>query len=147
MIFVDFNQLIPFLSFFQIQHREKYDPKVADWVNVYAVLHFVLVFFAFDDLGRYNLSMSQTSVLGIVMFLFWTLTNIGMIFDKSKSAWLSEGLRAVTFLVLYVKFGTWNEFRIPHQILIASFSVSLLISLASLAQSAMKTMKTVKKEQ
>ena len=39
----------------EVQHREKYDPKVAGWVNVYAVLHFVLVFFAFDDLARYNL--------------------------------------------------------------------------------------------
>ena len=36
----------------EIQVREKYNPKVAGWINVYTVLHFVLVFFAFDDLGR-----------------------------------------------------------------------------------------------
>ena len=39
----------------EIQVREKYNPKVAGWINVYTVLHFVLVFFAFDDLGRYNI--------------------------------------------------------------------------------------------
>ena len=39
----------------EIQHREKYNPQVAGWINVYAVLHFVLVFFAFDDVSRYNL--------------------------------------------------------------------------------------------
>ena len=44
------NNMVP-----ETPHREKYDPKVAGWVNVYTVLHFVLVFFAFDDLSRYNL--------------------------------------------------------------------------------------------
>ena len=39
----------------EIQQREKYDPKVAGWINVYAVLHFVLVIWAADDLSRYNL--------------------------------------------------------------------------------------------
>ena len=39
----------------EIPVREKYNPIVAGWVNVYTVLHFVLVFFAFDDLSRYNL--------------------------------------------------------------------------------------------
>jgi len=126
----------------EIQHREKYDPQVADWVNVYTVLHFVLVFFAFDDLGHYNLEMSQSSVFGICIFLFWTLTNIGMIFDKNQWAWISEGLRAVTFLVLYIKWGVWQEFRIPSQILVASFAVSLLISMASMTQSAVKSIKS-----
>ena len=43
------------MYFFQIQNRAKYDPKVPGWINVYTVLHFVLVVFAFDDLSRYNL--------------------------------------------------------------------------------------------
>ena len=42
-------------TYFQIQDRAKYDPKVPGWINVYTVLHFVLVVFAFDDLSRYNL--------------------------------------------------------------------------------------------
>lgn len=39
----------------EIQHRDKYDPQVPGWMNVYSVLHFLLVFLAYDDLGRYNL--------------------------------------------------------------------------------------------
>ena len=39
---------------FQIQDRKKYDPEIPGWVNVYVVLHFLIVFLAFDDLGRYN---------------------------------------------------------------------------------------------
>ncbi len=39
----------------EIQHRAKHNPKVPGWVNVYAVLHFVLVIIAADELSRYNL--------------------------------------------------------------------------------------------
>jgi len=116
----------------EIQHREKYDPKVAGWINVYAVLHFVLVFLAFDDLGRYNLQMTQTGVLTICTFLFWTLTSIGMVFDKSSLAWASEFLRSAVFLILYVKMGAWNEFMIPYEMLIGTFTVSLIISFANI---------------
>lgn len=38
----------------EIPNREKYNPKVAGWINVYTVLHFVIVFFAFEDLTRHN---------------------------------------------------------------------------------------------
>jgi len=116
----------------EIQVREKYNPKVAGWINVYTVLHFVLVFFAFDDLGRYNINMSPLSVLAICAFLFWTLTSIGMLFDNSPYAWPNEFIRSAVFLVLYVKFGTWNEFKIPYPILVATFSVSIIIATISM---------------
>merc|ERR1711990_277175 len=116
----------------EIQVREKYNPKVAGWINVYTVLHFVLVFFAFDDLGRYNINMSPLSVLAICAFLFWTLTSIGMLFDNSPYAWLNEFIRSAVFLILYVKFGTWNEFKIPYPILVATFSVSMIIATISM---------------
>jgi len=121
----------------EIQHRAKYDPKVAAWINVYAVLHFVLVFFAFDDLSRYNLQMSPMNVLAICAFLFWTLTAIGMLFDNSPYAWVNEFLRSTVFLVSYAKFGTWNEFKIPSPILTTAFSVSLIISIVTMSAQLM----------
>lgn len=92
----------------------------------------MLVFLAFDDLGRYNLQMTQTGVLTICTFLFWTLTSIGMVFDKSSLAWASEFLRSAVFLILYVKMGAWNEFMIPYEMLIGTFTVSLIISFANI---------------
>lgn len=44
--------------------------------------------------------MSQTSVLFKILFLFWTLTSIGWIFDNSRSAWISETVRCLTCLML-----------------------------------------------
>jgi len=113
----------------EIQQRQKYDPKIPSWMNVYVVLHFLLVFLAFEDLGRFNLEMSFFSVLTITAYLMWTLTSLGMIFDKSSWAWPSELIRSALFFTMYVKFGAWNEFRIPSQILYASFAASMTISL------------------
>lgn len=93
------------------------------------MLHFLLVFLAFEDLGRFNLEMSFFSVLTITAYLMWTLTSLGMIFDKSSWAWPSELIRSALFFTMYVKFGAWNEFRIPSQILYASFAASMTISL------------------
>ena len=54
----------------EVQIREKYDPKVAGWINVYTVLHFVMVFFAFDDLSRYNIvSILQCKNLKFLLVL------------------------------------------------------------------------------
>ena len=50
----------------EIQFREKYNPKVAGWVNMYTVFHFVLVFFAFDDMSRYNIVSAQSMNLGSI---------------------------------------------------------------------------------
>ena len=77
--------------------------------------------------------MSQTSLLAICGFLFWTLTSLGMIFDKSPLAWGSELIRSTVFLFLYVKIGAWNEFLIPYEMLIGTFLVSLTIAVANLA--------------
>ncbi len=82
--------------------------------------------------------MSEASVLTVCGFLFWTLTSIGMIFDKDTWAWKSEFCRAAAFLFLYLKLGAWNEFMIPYEILIGTFSVSLTIASISLVAEAWK---------
>ena len=47
----------------EMQVREKYNPTVVGWINVYTVLHFVMVFLAFDDLSRYNIVSSYFNIL------------------------------------------------------------------------------------
>ena len=71
--------------------------------------------------------MSEASVLAISLFLIWTLTSLGMLYDKSVYAWPNEFIRSSVFMVLYHYFGTWNEFRIPVEILDAVFIASLVI--------------------
>ena len=116
----------------EIQKRKIYNPKVHNWVHFYSLIHFILVFLAFEDLSRFNVEMSQMSVLAIIGFLLWTLTSIGLIYDKSGSAWFNELFRSATFLILYHWLGAWNEFRIPVQILNSAFAVSALIAAVSI---------------
>ena len=77
--------------------------------------------------------MAPLSVFTVSAFLFWTLTSIGMLFDNSSYAWPNELLRSTVFLLMYVKFGAWNEFKIPSPILTATFSISLIIALISIS--------------
>lgn len=88
--------------------------------------------------------MSASSVLAISAFLFWTLTSIGMLFDNSSWAWPNEFIRSGVFLFLYVKMGTWNEFKIPYPILVAAFSTSLIISLVSMGARLSRNVKQTK---
>ena len=76
--------------------------------------------------------MSPLSVLGICAFLFWTLTSLGMLFDRSAFAWPNEFIRSGVFLYLYIKRGTWNEFKVPYEIMVGTFAVSMIISTISM---------------
>ena len=67
-----------------------------------------------------------------------------MLFDNSSFAWPNEFLRASAFLMMYLKFGTWNEFKIPSLILTSTFSVSLIISLVAMSASLMRRTKVEK---
>ena len=86
------------------------------------------------------------SVLAICGFLFWTLTSLGMLFDNSSFAWPNEFIRASVFLYLYVKLGTWNEFKIPYPILVGTFSVSLMIATISMIARLLRQGKATKLE-
>ena len=39
----------------EIQDRDKYDPEVKPWIQAYAIIHFLLVFVAWEDLTTYNM--------------------------------------------------------------------------------------------
>ena len=57
------------------------------------------------------------------------------LFDKSTYAWPNEFVRSAVFLILYIKFASWNEFKIPSSILVATFSVSMIIATISMTSS------------
>ena len=90
--------------------------------------------------------MSQTSVIAIGVFVFWTLTSIGMIFDKSSFAWPNELVRSVIFLVLYVKFGALRNFLVPAQIMYSTFLASAAIAAIMTASMGFAKTTTQKKK-
>ena len=79
----------------------------------------------------------QDMSLGIVWlicaFLFWTLTAIGLIFDKHPYAWPNEILRCGLILCLFTIFDiTWKEFCVTNYYLTIIYSISLAVATSAM---------------
>ena len=79
----------------------------------------------------------QDMSLGIVWlicaFLFWTLTAIGLIFDKHPYAWPNEILRCGLILCLFNIFDiTWKEFCVTNHDLTIIYSMSILFATSAM---------------
>ncbi|TRY69032.1 hypothetical protein TCAL_01416 [Tigriopus californicus] len=113
------------------QNRKKYDPKVPSWATVYAALHFLLLFMAYDNFIRFNVGMSQRTVTLVIGLLIWTLSNIGFIFDKRPWDWFSEILRCSFIMALQIYLGSLQGFQIPNEIVFWAFLASWGIASAA----------------
>jgi len=76
--------------------------------------------------------MSLVTVWSICAYLFWTLTSVGMLFDNSPNAWPNELLRSSVFLIIYSSLGTWSKYRVPQQILLGTYGISVGLSLSKI---------------
>ena len=85
--------------------------------------------------------MGQVTFLLVALFLMWTLTNLGMIFDGSSSAWVSEIFRNLLYLVFFGRFlaKAWLQFMIPSSVVLPTYGLSLAVSLTRFATSFIGT--------
>ena len=109
--------------------RNKYNPASELWIKIYAICHFSLVYFAWHDLNKFNLEMPYLSVLAICIYLTWTLTSIGLLFDSHPKAFLCEFLRIATFFMLQSIHGSasWENYPVSDFILSMIYGISLLV--------------------
>ena len=82
--------------------------------------------------GKWNFELTTRINQGIILLFASICILFFQLFDNSPYAWPNEFIRSAVFLILYVKFGTWNEFKIPYPILVATFSVSMIIATISM---------------
>lgn len=76
-------------------------------------------------------AMSQTLVLSVCFFLFWTLTSVGQIFDGHPSAWKSELARSSVLLALHELYAhSWVITAVPAEVLRVALGLSVVTSLA-----------------
>jgi len=83
--------------------REKYNPPSSTALHLYTLAHFTMSVIASDILARNLAGMSQSSSLLVILYLMWTLTSIGLLYDHSKWAWLGELTRCSVSLA-YMEF-------------------------------------------
>lgn len=77
---------------------KKFNNHVKGLLNIYCVLHFVLTLILYETLVKYKETLDLTQMFFAILFLLWTLTDIGFIFEqRSKVEWL-ELCRCCLFL-------------------------------------------------
>ncbi|KAK3089990.1 hypothetical protein FSP39_008264 [Pinctada imbricata] len=76
----------------------KYEVKLPSWVNIYAAIHFTITLVMFQELGARKSGLSQTMVLSCLLYIGFSLTCFGKIFDNKSSAAYYEVIRC--FLTL-----------------------------------------------
>ena len=76
--------------------------------------------------------MSQIPILGIGLYLIWSISSLGLLFDNSIYGWINEFLRSVVCLVVYHTFGGWKGFIVPAVLINVLFGVSMAISTLSI---------------
>ena len=77
--------------------------------------------------------MSQIPIFGIGIYLIWSLSSLGLLFDNSIYGWINELLRSMVCLGVYHKFGGWKGFVVPAVLINVLYGVSMIISLLSIA--------------
>jgi len=104
--------------------REKYGPQVSPLLHLYTITHFLLSFLAIDTVVKSMKSMmlSQSTSIMMILFNLWSLTSIGLLYEKSAWAWPSEIIRCtVTLLVINQQVVV---FALPAAVLQGLFTAS-----------------------
>ncbi|XP_022601894.1 alkylglycerol monooxygenase [Seriola dumerili] len=77
-----------------------HDPSWSLPLQVYVVLHFLLVLRIYHDLFENKMMLSQLTILGMTIYVLLTLTSLGFIIDQRPTAGVLEMLRCVVMVTM-----------------------------------------------
>merc|ERR1712062_150782 len=85
--------------------REKFETSVPVSLHIYTILHFGLQFLVTNFIGFASKTklLPYSSVVGLILYNLWGLTNIGLLYDRSALSWPSEAARCLLTLLLFSK--------------------------------------------
>ncbi|KAJ1101379.1 hypothetical protein NDU88_006447, partial [Pleurodeles waltl] len=78
-----------------------YNTKLTVLLQVYAVVHFILMLGLYEHLFSAKIALSNTAILLRMCYILLTLTSIGLLMEKRHNAAICETLRCGTFLMLH----------------------------------------------
>ena len=109
----------------KFKFRNKYNPKIPLWANVYVLIHFIVCLLGIESMARMS-GMSQLAIFGIGIYFIWSLTSLGLLFDKSVYGWTNEALRSMFCLIILRKWSFLNI--LPTMVTSAIFSGSFILA-------------------
>ncbi|KAJ8318825.1 hypothetical protein KUTeg_003916, partial [Tegillarca granosa] len=79
--------------------HKQYHVQCPRWVNVYVAIHFLMVLLVFQEVGARKAGMTQTSVLCFLVYIGFSLSCFGRIFDQSSNSPYFEVMRLIITLL------------------------------------------------
>ncbi|KAF3692349.1 Alkylglycerol monooxygenase [Channa argus] len=103
-----------------------HDPGWSRPLQVYVLVHFLLVLLTYHDVFQNKMILSQFTILGMIGYILLTLTSLGFIMDQRPTAAVLEMLRCVAMVTIlqygYLK-SPFPQLAVPIE---AFVSLSLL---------------------
>lgn len=80
--------------------REIYNPPAPLLLHVYTIIHFLLSVVLLNSLAHSMQEMSEAGCLASILYLMWSLTSLGLLYDGSDWSWLGELVRCLMSLCM-----------------------------------------------
>ncbi|XP_034729457.1 alkylglycerol monooxygenase [Etheostoma cragini] len=77
-----------------------HDPSWSLPLQVYVVIHFLLVLGTYHDVFQNKMILSQLTILGMAIYILLTLTSLGFLIDQRPTAAVLEMLRCVVMVTM-----------------------------------------------
>lgn len=104
-----------------------YDTEVPLWVNLYCSIHFLLTVYGSNEIARLSRKdLPYLTVLAVVAYLIFALTNFGLIFDQRYNM-LPYLYTMHTYYTQLLHTAQHNKLLIVPKFIIYSLSLSPLI--------------------
>ncbi|XP_043925419.1 alkylglycerol monooxygenase [Protopterus annectens] len=86
----------------KITGEEKpYDPGMTGFLQIYAVVHFILMLDIYEDMFVIENTLSELALVFRIFYILLTLTALGFFMDQRASAPFLEAIRCSIFLILH----------------------------------------------
>lgn len=125
--------------------RDVYNPAKSPLLHLYTVVHFFITFVAVDAIARSMQDMSQMNSFLVIMYLIWSLTSIGTLYDVTSWGWFMELTRCTLSLVFMDSISSISF--IPEFYLKAAFAGSAAIATCGVIYDNVISGETKKKEE
>merc|ERR1711970_141226 len=116
--------------------REKYNPEHSPLLHLYTVFHFLLAFVEVDVFVRNSSSMSQLVCVLSILYILWTFTNIGLLYENTPRGWLIELIRCSLSLLMVKEMAV--ALPMSTFLLQGAFGGSTLVSFVLVCQGFLK---------
>jgi len=79
--------------------RSKYSPSCSPLLHLYTIMHFVFTVQTADLMARGFQGLTQLNGLLLIAYVIWSLTSLGVLYDRTRWAWLGEITRCAASLM------------------------------------------------